>query len=442
MSVDVFPTIPRIYTAVAQWLGCMLFVMIFYRQRRLSGGGLVLAAAGGLAALGLEMVLTGGLPVIFWIPSMAGAIALMFGLLCLCCDITPVSAGYCCVWAFLLSEFAASLSWQISYYYNTRVLSRILDSVELVAVVVVYAAVFLLAWLLERQQHRDGRCEMAKGRDLTAAATIGLAAFVISNLSFVTSNTPFTSQFASEIYNIRTLVDMGGLAILYAFDVQRRELRMKFELDAIHNALETQYVQYRQSRESIEVINRKYHDLKHQIAALRAEPDPQRRGEWLDAMENDIAIYEAQNKTGNSVLDTVLTSKSLYCQKHHISFTCVADGALLDFMDAMDICTIFGNALDNAIESVLRLEDREKRLIHLSVSAEKEFVLARVENYFESELKFENGLPMSTKGDDRFHGFGIKSIRYSAQRYGGTVTITTANHWFDLKVLIPVNQKG
>ena len=73
---------------------------------------------------------------------------------------------------------------------------------------------------------------------------IGVLAFTVSNLSFVDANTPFTSQFTTEIYNIRTLVDLGGVAILYAFHIQHRELHMKYELDAIHNVLETQYVQY------------------------------------------------------------------------------------------------------------------------------------------------------------------------------------------------------
>ena len=103
--------------------------------------------------------------------------------------------------------------------------------------------------------------------------------------------------------------------------------------------LQNQYQQYKQSRESIELINYKYHDLKHQIAVLRSEQDPGRRNEFLNKMEEEIRQYELQNKTGNKVLDTVLTSKSLYCGKHGITLTTVADGSLLDFMDIMDICS-------------------------------------------------------------------------------------------------------
>lgn len=435
------PTIPRIYTAVAQWLSVMVFVQVLDHQRRLQGWRLCLAVLGGLALLSGELVLTEGLPVIFWVPSMAGSMVLMLAILCVCCDLSLLSAGYCCVRAFLVSELAASLSWQLYFFYANYLMGNEPVYGYLLPAVLVFLAVFAIQWWLERQSHEGGRCVPVRPGRFLSVLAIGLSAFVVSNLSFVTSNTPFTSQFATEIYNIRTLVDMGGVAILYAFHMQQRELEMKYELDAIHNVLETQYVQYRQSRESIEVINRKYHDLKHQIAALRAEPDPQRRGEWLDAMESDIAVYEAQNKTGNPVLDTVLTGKSLYCQKHNISLTCVADGSQLNFMEVMDICTIFGNALDNAIESVLQLPDKEQRLIHLSVSGQKGFLLILVENYYAGELQFENGLPVSTKGDDKFHGFGVKSIRYSAERYGGTVTITTENHWFHLKILIPLPKR-
>ena len=86
-------------------------------------------------------------------------------------------------------------------------------------------------------------------------------------------------------------------------------------------------------------------------------------------MESGIRMYEAQNKTGNPVLDTLLTAKSLYCQQHDINFTCVADGHLLDFMPTGDICTIVGTALDNATESVQTLHDADKRLIRVAIFA-------------------------------------------------------------------------
>ena len=89
----------------------------------------------------------------------------------------------------------------------------------------------------------------------------------------------------------------------------------------------------------------------------------------------------------------------------------MADGTLLDFMAEMDISALFGNVLDNAIESVEKLDDKEKRLIHLSVAKQKNFLRIRSENYTEEKITFKNGMPVTTKKDKRFHGFGMKSIQ-------------------------------
>lgn len=125
------------------------------------------------------------------------------------------------------------------------------------------------------------------------------------------------------------------------------------------------------------------------------------------------------------------------CESKQITLTSVVDGKLLDFMYTMDLCSIFGNALDNAIEYEQRLEDPAKRLIHLSVSAQKGFILIQVENYFEGQLQFQDNLPITTKMDKAMHGFGMKSMRHAAQKYGGTLTTSVSNNWFELKILIP-----
>lgn len=170
------------------------------------------------------------------------------------------------------------------------------------------------------------------------------------------------------------------------------------ELDAIQNIFHAQYTQYRQSKESIEIINHKYHDLKHQINILRSESNPEKKEAYLDELENGIKDYESMLKTGNGVLDTLLPNASLKCSRHDITFTCVADGSLLNDLYVMDICTIWGNALDNAIEYEVLIEDKEKRLIHVTVSKMNEFVLIRVENYLQDKITFAGDLPKSTKG--------------------------------------------
>lgn len=430
------PDIPRFYTALAEWSGCIVYLMTM--RRRLYGWRFFLVAGCALAVQSLFLTLTKDLIIYFWIPCMLAAVALMFLFLYACGNMSAVDAGYYCVRTFVLAELAASLEWQIHCFFWPLGNSPLY--VGLVVLAIVYAAVFLCVWLLEKRHAPKESMLAITWKELFSTTVIGVAVFAISNLSFVSVQTPFSGRYGSEIFIIRTMVDLGGFAILYAHHVQCYELRVRRELESVQNILKNQYQQYQQSKKSIDLINRKYHDIKHQIAVLRAEPDAVKRNAYLDEMEAEIKTYEAQNKTGSPVLDTVLTSKSLYSARHGISLTCVADGKLLAFMDVMDVCTVFGNALDNAIESVERIADHDKRLIHVSVFAQKSFLVMRFENYYEGELCFEGGLPATTKRDKDYHGYGLKSIRYVARKYGGSVAVRAEKSWFELKILIPMRK--
>ncbi len=440
MSAVYLSDIPRIVTALAEWYACL--VVIAQYPRRFHGRRLGLALGGGLAVQGLFLGLTDALSIWLWLPCMAAAVGLMFLLISVCCDMPLATVGYCTVRAFLLAEFAASLEWQL-YSYTAYTLGMGREDaargpLAVLFVAVVYVPIFLLMYWLESRRGDPLTAMSFRLSELWSPALIALVCFFLSNLSFVYSGAPFTGSALTDIYNIRTLVDFAGVAMMYAYHVQRCELYMQRELDAMQNILQNQYVQYRQSRESIEVINHKYHDLKHQIAVLRAEPDEAKRSAYLDGMEEEIRDYEAQNKTGNSVLDTVLTGKSLYCARHGIELTCIADGGKLAFMDVMDICTVFGNLLDNAIEYELRIKEREKRLIRLAVHGKKDFLVIQCQNYCPETVEFRDGLPVSTKGDSVYHGYGVKSIRYAAKKYGGTMTIHNENGWFQVNIMTPM----
>ena len=195
--------------------------------------------------------------------------------------------------------------------------------------------------------------------------------------------------------------------------------------------------QYQLSRENIDIINRKCHDLKHQVAALRAVQNESQRSRYLDEMEKSVMIYDSAVKTGNEVLDTILTERSLSCEKEGISWTCMADGKHLDFMDPVDLYTIFGNVLDNAIESVRQLKDPEQRIVSVTLYSKPNMTVLQVENYYDHELQFSDGLPVTSKGDQNYHGFGLKSIRSTVEKYGGSLSIDAQDHIFLLCIVLP-----
>jgi sensor histidine kinase regulating citrate/malate metabolism len=142
------------------------------------------------------------------------------------------------------------------------------------------------------------------------------------------------------------------------------------QVEAMDRLMRSQHDQYLASQRSMDEVNRKYHDLKHYLQAIRAEENPAARGEYLDHLERSIQPYETQVQTGNRVLDVVLSSHLAECADLGIVMTCVADGALLEPLGAMDLSVLIGNALDNAIEATQKVPEPDRRLIRVAVYAQ------------------------------------------------------------------------
>ena len=427
--------IPRICTALAEWGACMVYLCLIKKEkfRRLSFWIVSLAV---LAVQAAFLELTGGLPVAFWLSCMAVAVAIMYVFLLMGGGLSVLGAGYCSARAFLLAEFTAALEWQVFAFLQSIGHGSLW--IHVILVFALYGGCFWITAYLERPALTDDYLGQLTLREVLAAAGIAAAIFAFSNLSFLYRNLPFTSSRMADIFSIRTLVDFGGIAVLFAYQSRICDYMAERELTAMNTVLKSQYDQYRNYQDSLDLIHVKYHDLKHQIAALRMETDEEKRRKWLDAMEEEVSAFETLNKTGNQVLDTILAAKIFHCRKNKIQVTCVADGKLLDFMHVMDICSIFGNALDNAIEHVVLIPEEEKRLIHMSVSAKKNFVFIKIENYCETEIvKNEHSLITTTKADKQNHGFGLRSICAAAEKYGGSVNFEQVQNWFELKILIP-----
>ena len=434
----VLPDIPRAFTAFAEWLACLL--CIFEMRHRFTGWKMAGVSAAALAVQTVFLQVTENMEGIWWMVCMAAAIGMMYGFIYICSEANAKDVGYYCVRAFVVAEFAASLEWQIDcFFYFSRGWRE--ECLHVFWLIIIYVIVYSVIWIIFSRCAKSDEALMVTNKELVSYVIIGLAVFLISNVGFVSWKTPFSGHYMQEVFNVRTLIDLGGVAILYAYHVQRMELRVRHELESVQSILHNQYIQYKQSQEAMDIINYKYHDLKHHIIALRAGDNSEKRSEYLDKMEEEIKNYEAQNKTGNKVLDTLWTSKNLYCMKNHISMTCVVDGTLFDFMDVMDICSIFGNALDNAIECEKKISDQEKRLIHVSAFSQRTFLIIRFENYCEDEPEFVTELPATTKSDTKFHGYGLKSLRYTVRKYGGELDVNVKNNWFNLKILIPMEME-
>jgi len=433
---DSLPDIPRVLTGLAQWCACLVYLFVL-APRRGSRRRMVVAGALALPALVGMQLLAGEMPLVLWPLGMAASVVLMFAFVWLSTGASASDAGYVTARTLVLAEFVASLHWQLHCFFFAAAPAPT-TPLQVSFVVLAYGVSFGGVHLVERRDFPQNAPLNVRARELLLSLAIAVATFVMSNLSFVSTTTPFSGRLGPEIFYIRTLVDLAGFVALYSQQSVRMETRALAELSAIDQVLRSQHEQYLQSKRSIDAVNRTYHDLKHQIAVIRAEGDPLRKRAYLDELETSIRDHESHYHTGNGVLDVILTSKDSLCAERGIELTAVADGAALGFMSVMDITALFGNALDNAIEATDAVEDPDKRLIRLALFVQSDLVMIVVENYFPGTLHVEHGELTTTKPDRQRHGYGLKSIRHTAEKYGGSMTFGVEDGWFRLRILVPM----
>ena len=215
--------------------------------------------------------------------------------------------------------------------------------------------------------------------------------------------------------------------------------RLESELKMTAQLLQISENRYNQSKDNINLINLKCHDLKHQIHEYAGKVNISQS--TVNDLEKMIEIYDSKVKTGNDCLDLILTEKSLLCQKKNINLTCLADCSKLSFISESDLYSLFGNAIDNAIEAVCKIEDIRKRNISVVVRNIHSFVSINIENYYEGNITLdENNLPISTKSDSNYHGFGTKSIDFIVKKYNGSLEISLDNNIISLAILFSISK--
>lgn len=290
---------------------------------------------------------------------------------------------------------------------------------------------FLIYWFFLRKT-RGVQLPDGMNRDFLGVAIMTLlVVLILSGVRDSFAEESFILMAVSRLYSVFCCVFL----LFLRWGMLERIVSEQEKEQMIHlHALQRE--QYEQSKKNIEMINIKCHDLKHRVGQW------EQQGGWVDPEEicqvkNMIGIYDSVVKTENETLDVILTERSLYCEKHGISLACMVDGSKLNFMSTSDICALFGNALENAIEAVLKLENKEDRIISFQVRQNRGMLIVTVDNYFSGRMNFVQDLPETTKKDPENHGYGLKSIRMVAEKYGGEMTVMT-DEMFHLTILLPL----
>ena len=317
----------------------------------------------------------------------------------ICLDISFKEAIYCAICACAMQHVA----------YDMVIIYQVAGGGSSLVQIAIYILIYAIFYqTFARKLPKRGSFPVRKS-SLAPMVTLVVLVWMLSTLE-ISGKPGFEAGIGNQII-FRVLDAVCCLYVLWVQIYEKEKLELQRELDGINNMWKQQKRQYEVTEEMIDNINRKCHDLKHQIRALRQMTDEEQKQEYFNEIENDIMLYDTALRTGNKALDVVLMDKGLFCKNHDIQWTCMADGEKLDFMKLEDIYAIFGNALDNAIAAVGKLQDREKRVISTKMITQNNIMVIQVRNYYNAELDFEGGLPLTTQNESQGHGFGMKSIR-------------------------------
>lgn len=211
---------------------------------------------------------------------------------------------------------------------------------------------------------------------------------------------------------------LSCILVLFVLYNQSCYINSREENARLQAIVKQQASQYEVSKQIIEQINVKAHDLKHFVEIFSARADMPE--EILSELKNIGSKYENIYNTGNKALDITLAEKCSSFLENKIEFSVIADGASISFISDVDIYVLIGNLLDNAKEAVLK-EREDNRIIGLHIKKSDSFISLHIENTCTKKTEFSDGLPLTSKEDKQNHGFGTKSIQLVVEKYGGTL---------------------
>lgn len=300
----------------------------------------------------------------------------------------------------------------------------------------VYGTVYWLMYLFFADRIQSDDNSVLKGGTMLGLSALIIMVDIVLNMiatyhSYVSPDRVYS--FLIFIFNVICCL----MALFVQFGLLSR-YNLEKQLLKVYELRDKERRQYTMSQASINLINQKCHDIKHQIRSLGKRQFLSE--DTVKEIEEEISIYDTSVKTGNSALDTILSEKRLYCKLNGINLTCMADGSKFGFIKDESIYSLFGNILDNAIEAVMQL-DEEKRVIGLVVKQENEMLSVSCYNYYENNIRFKDGLPVTSKADKDYHGFGIRSIKTIAEGYGGSVSIVAKDNEFTLNIIFPLSDR-
>lgn len=233
--------------------------------------------------------------------------------------------------------------------------------------------------------------------------------------------------------NLYLTINMGCivLAVLYLvhfIKIANDKNCLEYELKMLEKQTDMQYKYYLEQEKKHNRTVQILHDVNKHIKAIEqlyATGNKENANEYTDRIVKTLKPLIPIRYTGNPILDILLTDKKRLATEKNIKFEIKTNNVDINFIEAIELTTIFGNLLDNAIEACENIEE-EKKII-LNMEQYHEMVTIRIENTC-GIIKWRNGFPISEKGENR--GIGLNNVRRCIEKYDGNINFKQQDNYF------------
>lgn len=225
-----------------------------------------------------------------------------------------------------------------------------------------------------------------------------------------------------------------NLYLFYVLDALTENKDLKFRLALYERQSKSSYEYYLKQIESRRMVLSVIHDVKKHINVIKELANINLSTEvenYSESFEKLVMPLLSTQYSDNAILNVILNDKMDYCKKNRIRFDLDIQEVQLDLMEAIDITTLFGNILDNAVEASEKAE--EKRIV-LKIYPFNGFVFVQLTNTFKGTIKWDGkGKPLSERGEE--HGIGLQNVENVLKRYNGNMQIGLSKSMFTVEIM-------
>lgn len=275
--------------------------------------------------------------------------------------------------------------------------------------------------------------------DVLISASNDLYRIVINN-NIEYNNILYMSKISSFIeYVFPYILGITNIILIFIVANSIKSEKEKVKLELVNEKLDMQYKYYLMVKESQEKMKQVYHDMNNHMENIRSlKNSSEDVNEYIDNIEDEVKNNKNIYNTGNALLDIILYEKSKDCIKNNIYFNVGIDFSKCEFIDMIDISSIFSNLIDNAIEACNKIDDNNiEKYITIKGTFIKSYYVVRCENSKTNKVIIKNNKILTSKKDKFLHGIGFDSIKSSIKKYNGELKIKNSEFKFITSIHIP-----